>query len=153
MPRVASSHRRRDDRQDARRRVIANLIRKDDTALYGDKGYASDEKKRAAEGAGVLWAEKAKSGRKLTQCQRPRNRPFVKVRAKVAHVFRVLKCQFGYRKSATAASPRTTRRCSHSSRSPSISYAADLRPLEGTGPKGPCPTTTSRQTVAHIPPR
>jgi IS5 family transposase len=35
-----------------------------DAAVYGDKGYASDEKKRAAEAAGVLWAvkEKAKPG-------------------------------------------------------------------------------------------
>jgi IS5 family transposase len=77
-----------------------NLIREDDTAVYGDKGYASDAKKRAAEEAGVLWAvkEKAKPGRELTKRQRARNRRFGKVRAKVEHVFRVLKCQFGYRK-------------------------------------------------------
>ena len=57
-------------------------------------------KKRAAEGAGVLWAvkEKAKPGRDLTKRQRARNRRFGKVRAKVEHVFRVVKCQFGYRK-------------------------------------------------------
>jgi IS5 family transposase len=81
-------------------KVMANLIREDDAAVYGDKGYASDEKKRAAEAAGVLWAvkEKAKPGRDLTQRQRARNRRFGKVRAKVEHVFRVLKCQFGYRK-------------------------------------------------------
>jgi IS5 family transposase len=34
----------------------------------------------------------------LTKRQRARNRRFGKVRAKVEHVFRVLKCQFGYRK-------------------------------------------------------
>ena len=81
-------------------KVMANLIREDDTAVYGDKGYASDEKKRAAEEAGVLWAvkDKAKPGRKLTKRQRARNRRFGRVRAKVEHVFRVLKCQFGYRK-------------------------------------------------------
>ena len=81
-------------------KVMANLIREDDAAVYGDKGYASDEKKRAAKAAGVLWAvkEKAKPGRDLTQRQRARNRRFGKVRAKVEHVFRVLKCQFGYRK-------------------------------------------------------
>src|SRR5260221_2394991 len=80
--------------------LMANLIREDDTAVYGDKGYASDEKKRAAEASGVLWAvkEKAKPGRELTKRQRARNRGFGKVRAKVEHVFRVLKCQFGYRK-------------------------------------------------------
>jgi transposase, IS5 family len=48
----------------------------------------------------VQWAvkEKAKPGRALTKRQRARNRRFGKVRAKVEHVFRVLKCQFGYRK-------------------------------------------------------
>jgi IS5 family transposase len=81
-------------------KVMDNLIREDDTAVYGDKGYASDARKRAAEDAGVLWAvkEKAKPGRDLTRRQRTRNRRFGKVRAKVEHVFRVLKCQFGYRR-------------------------------------------------------
>ena len=81
-------------------KVMHNLIREDDTAVYGDKGYASEAKKRAAGDAGVLWAvkEKAKPGRALTEDERVRNRRFGKVRAKVEHVFRVLKCQFGYRK-------------------------------------------------------
>jgi IS5 family transposase len=81
-------------------KVMHRLIREDDRAVYGDKGYASEEKKRAAEDAGVLWAvkEKAKPGRELTKRQRARNRRFGKVRAKVEHVFRVVKCQFGYRK-------------------------------------------------------
>ena len=64
----------------------------------GDKGYASDERKRSAEKAGVKWAVKAQPGRKLTVQQRARNHRFGKVRAKVEHVFRVVKCQFGYRK-------------------------------------------------------
>ena len=81
-------------------KVMANLIREDDTAVYGDKGYVSDVKMRAAEEAGVKWAvkEKAKPGRALTKRQRAKNRRNGKVRAKVEHVFRVLKCQFGYRK-------------------------------------------------------
>ena len=81
-------------------KVMHRLIREDDRAVYGDKGYASDEKKCAAEDAGVLWAvkEKAKPGRELTKRQRARNRRFGKVRAKVEHVFRVVKCQFDYRK-------------------------------------------------------
>ena len=54
----------------------------------------------AAAAAGVLWAvkEKAKPGRRLTARQRALNHRFGKVRAKVEHVFRVVKCQFGYRK-------------------------------------------------------
>jgi IS5 family transposase len=48
----------------------------------------------------MLWAvkEKATPGHELTTRQRARNRRFGKVRAKVEHVFRVVKCQFGYRK-------------------------------------------------------
>jgi IS5 family transposase len=81
-------------------KVMDRLIREDDVAVYGDKGYANEEKKRAAAEAGVLWAvkEKAKPGRDLTKRQRARNRRFGRVRAKVEHVFRVLKCQFGYLK-------------------------------------------------------
>lgn len=81
-------------------KVMHRLVREDDTAVYGDKGYASDAKKRAAAVAGVLWGvkEKAKPGRGLTKRQRARNRRFGRVRAKVEHIFRVLKCQFGYRK-------------------------------------------------------
>jgi len=81
-------------------KVMDHLIREDDRAVYGDKGYVSAEKKRAAEDAGVLWAvkEKAKPGRKLSKRQQARNRRLGKVRAKVEHVFRVMKCQFGYRK-------------------------------------------------------
>jgi IS5 family transposase len=81
-------------------KVMHHLIREDDTAVYGDKGYVSEERKRAAKAAGVLWAvkEKARPGRKLTARQRARNRRFGKIRAKVEHIFRVVKCQFGYRK-------------------------------------------------------
>jgi transposase, IS5 family len=81
-------------------KVMHRLIRADDAAVYGDKGYASASKQRAAEAAGVLWAvkEKAKPGGTLTARQRARNHRFGKVRAKVEHVFRVVKCQFGYRK-------------------------------------------------------
>jgi IS5 family transposase len=35
-------------------KVMANLICEDNSAVNGDKGYASDEKKQAAEAAGVL---------------------------------------------------------------------------------------------------
>jgi IS5 family transposase len=48
----------------------------------------------------VLWAvkEKAHPGQTLTRAQRAFNKRHGRVRAKVEHVFRVLKCQFGYRK-------------------------------------------------------
>jgi len=36
--------------------------------------------------------------RPFAQRQRARNRRFGRVRAKVEHIFRIVKCQFGYRK-------------------------------------------------------
>ena len=46
---------RRDERPNVHdAKLMDRLIRDDDTAVYGDKGYASDAKKRAAEAAGVL---------------------------------------------------------------------------------------------------
>lgn len=77
-------------------RRMHRLVRDDDTAVYGDKGYASGLRKRAAEAAGVLWAvkEKAMPRHPLTVCQRARNRRFGKVCAKVEHAS-VMKCQFG----------------------------------------------------------
>jgi len=80
--------------------VIGELIREDDRAVFGDKGYASDKTKRAARQAGVYWAvlDKAKRNRKLSASQRKRNKKNASVRAKVEHVFRIVKCQFSYRK-------------------------------------------------------
>jgi transposase, IS5 family len=81
-------------------KVMDNLIREDDRAVYGDKGYVNNKKRRAAKVAGVVWAvkEKANPGRPLTPEQKHRNARTGPIRAKVEHVFRVLKCQFGYRK-------------------------------------------------------
>jgi IS5 family transposase len=80
--------------------VMDNLIREDDRAVFADKGYVNEKKKRAARRAGVYWAvkEKPKSRRRLSSSQKRRNRRHGAIRAKVEHVFRVLKCQFGYRK-------------------------------------------------------
>ena len=81
-------------------KAVHGLIRKDDRAVFGDKGYVNEKLKRAARAAGVLWAVKDKpnAGRKLSTTQRKRNRKHGSVRAKVEHVFRVMKCQFGYRR-------------------------------------------------------
>lgn len=81
-------------------RVMDNLIREDDRAVFGDKGYVNEAKKRAARAAGVYWAVKdqRKPRRQLSSSQKKRNRKHGAIRAKVEHVFRVLKCQFGYRR-------------------------------------------------------
>ena len=81
-------------------KVMDNLIREDDRAVFADKGYVNELKKRAARAAGVYWAvkEKSKPGRNLSVSQKKRNHRHGAIRAKVEHVFRVLKCQFGYRR-------------------------------------------------------
>ena len=77
-------------------KVMDNLIREG----VRRQGLCQRPEATAAEAAGVLWAVKAKAkpGRPLSISQRRRNRRFGKIRAKVEHVFRVMKCQFGYRK-------------------------------------------------------
>lgn len=81
-------------------KVMDNLIREDDRAVFADKGYVNQKKKRAARDAGVYWAvkEQRRPGRQLSSSQKKRNKRHGSVRAKVEHVFRVVKCQFGYRK-------------------------------------------------------
>jgi len=79
---------------------LPNLLREDDRAVFGDKGYVNDKLKRAARKAGVFWgvALKASSKYKLTASNRRFNRKMSSVRSRVEHLFRVVKRQFGYTK-------------------------------------------------------
>jgi IS5 family transposase len=81
-------------------RMTDDLIREDDRAIFADKGYVSDKRKRAARKNGILWAvkDKRKRGCTLSSSQNKRNRKHGSVRAKVEHTFRVIKCQFSYRR-------------------------------------------------------
>lgn len=80
--------------------VVGELIRAEDTAVFGDSAYQSKALKRAARGAGVFWGVSLKGSaqRPLTASHKRRNRKMSSVRAYVEHPFRVIKCQFGYRK-------------------------------------------------------
>lgn len=80
--------------------LTEDLLRPDDRVVFGDRGYVSDIRKRRARARGVLWAvkDKRKPGRVLSSTQKKRNRRHGRVRAKVEHLFRVIKCQFGYRR-------------------------------------------------------
>ncbi|MCL2877035.1 MAG: transposase, partial [Betaproteobacteria bacterium] len=64
------------------------------------QGYVNNALKRAARRAGVFWGVslKARPKQALSKAQRRFNRKMSSVRARVEHVFRVMKCQFGYRK-------------------------------------------------------
>lgn len=79
---------------------LPSLLREDDQAVFGDKGYVDNSFKRAARQAGVYWGVslKASSAHPLTASNRRTNRRWSGVRSRVEHVFRVMKCQFGYRK-------------------------------------------------------
>ena len=76
------------------------LLHGEETEIYGDKAYASREKKEAAEASGITWRvnRKAKRGKKLNCADRAFNRKSNRTRAKVEHAFGVVKHLFGYRK-------------------------------------------------------
>jgi IS5 family transposase len=81
---------------------LPNLLREDDVVVFGDAGYASDKYKRGARAMGMAWRvqDKAKPkgslGARLSGSQKKRNRRNSSVRARVEHLFRVVKRQFGY---------------------------------------------------------
>lgn len=77
---------------------LPDLLREDDTVVLADKAYAKGEYQRAALAADVVWGvpEKTPRGAELSAAQKERNRRLSAWRAPVEHVFRVLKCQFGY---------------------------------------------------------
>lgn len=81
-------------------RQLAHLLREDDRAVFGDKGYVNNSLKRAARKAGVFWGVSLKATRAhpLTDANKRFNRRMSSIRARVEHVFRVIKCQFGYTK-------------------------------------------------------
>ena len=85
---------------------LPNLLREDDEAAFGDAAYNSEEYKRGARELGISWCvndkRKPKHTKKkrvnLSNKQKKRNRKYSKIRARVEHCFRIIKCQFGYKK-------------------------------------------------------
>ena len=77
---------------------MEELLHGEEQAVFGDKGYFSDQDKRTARKKGLFWGvlDKAKSKKTLSHKQRRRNRRLSSIRAKVEHPFRVVKRQFGY---------------------------------------------------------
>jgi IS5 family transposase len=83
---------------------LPHLLRATDRVVFGDAGYASDHYKRGARALGMVWRvqDKAKPkgslGARLSASQKKRNRRNSRIRARVEHLFRILKRQFGYTK-------------------------------------------------------
>lgn len=79
---------------------LPNLLREDDRAVLGDAASANHHYKRAARRAGVYWgvALKARPQSRLGTRQKQKNRKHSSIRSRVEHLFRIIKCQFGYTK-------------------------------------------------------
>jgi IS5 family transposase len=79
---------------------LPGLLREDDRHVFGDKGYVNNSLKRAARKAGVHWgvALKSTSKHKLTAANKRTNHQRSSIRARVEHIFRMIKRQFGYTK-------------------------------------------------------
>ena len=80
--------------------ILEDLVHGAETALYGDKAYASEDKQRAYEAEGIDWcvSRKARRGQALSQRDSQRNRKYNRIRAKGEHAFLVVKHLWGYRK-------------------------------------------------------
>ena len=79
-------------------RVLPKLLREQDEVIFGDAGYTSEEYKRGSRKLGIRWCvqDKRKPGQNLSASQKKRNRKHSSIRARVEHVFRVIKRQFGF---------------------------------------------------------
>lgn len=79
---------------------LPNLLREDDRAVFGDKGYVDNRLKRAARKAGVFWgvALKSTTKHKLSAANKRFNHKMSSIRSRAEHLFRVIKRQFGYTK-------------------------------------------------------
>lgn len=69
-------------------------------AIYGDKGYFDDKKKKECREKGIFWGvlDRARRNRPLSNSQHKRNRKLSSIRSKVEHPFQVIKCLWGYAK-------------------------------------------------------
>ena len=85
---------------------MPKLLREEDEVVFADAAYTSDSYKRGVRDLGISWKVNAKrlpshTKKKrinLSNQQKKNNKKNSSVRARVEHCFRVIKCQFGYRK-------------------------------------------------------
>jgi IS5 family transposase len=80
--------------------VMDELLHGEEQAVYGDKAYANEEKKKEYEAKGVKWCvnRKANRGHQLTQEDVKCNHKQSQVRAKGEHAFLVVKHLWHYQK-------------------------------------------------------
>ena len=80
--------------------IMEDCLHGEEKAIYGDKAYACEARKQAAQRQGINWRvhRKAKRGKKLHCADRSFNRKSNRTRARVEHVFGIVKHLWGYRK-------------------------------------------------------
>lgn len=78
--------------------ILPKLLRAEDEVIFGDAGYTSDEYKLGSWRLEIRCCvqDKCKPGQNLSASQKKRNRKHSSIRARVEHVFRVIKRQFGF---------------------------------------------------------
>lgn len=79
---------------------LADLLHGAEKEIYGDRAYINQEKQKCFEAQGVSWNIQLRSNRNapLSESQRLWNREQSKVRARVEHIFQVIKQLWGHRK-------------------------------------------------------
>lgn len=80
--------------------IFEDCLHGEEEVLYGDKAYANNERKQAAEANGINWRvnRKARRGKKLNCADKSFNKKSNRVRAHVEHAFGIVKHLWGYRK-------------------------------------------------------
>jgi len=80
--------------------VLDDCLHGEEHAIYGDKAYAGEELRQRHTRQGVRWrvAKKGRRGQALSERQRAFNRRHNAVRARVEHVFHVVKRLWGHAK-------------------------------------------------------
>jgi len=77
--------------------VMENCLHGEEQAIYGDKAYANAARLEAAQSRGIAWRVN-RNGRKSYCADRSFNRKSNRIRARVEHVFVVIKHLWRYRK-------------------------------------------------------
>lgn len=77
---------------------FSDLLHGKEEAVFGDKGYVSDNDKHFSREAGVYWGvlDKKKPGKSLSRRQEKKNKRLSKIRSKVEHSFQVIKHLWGH---------------------------------------------------------
>ena len=87
---------------------LDKLLDPNDKAVFGDSAYTKIENKRKARKDGVYYGmqDKGTRRRKLSSTQKKKNKKNSKIRAKVEHVFAVMKTKFHYTKTVAKTKER-----------------------------------------------